>query len=318
MLLNVKLKNKRLVADDVYAFELVESSGWALPSFTAGAHIDVHLPVGIIRQYSLCNDPGETHRYMIGVLRDPQSRGGSVAMHGLDVGTQIQISRPRNLFELSKEAKHSVLIAGGIGITPLLSMAEHLSTSGESFELHYCARSSSKMAFSEQLQNFRFASHLSLHFDDGPVEQRFDALKVFDRRSSDSVHAYVCGPNGFIEYVISSARTAGYDERQIHREHFGPLISANDEDRAFSVQLASTGEVYRVEIGETVVSALAKRGVEILVSCEQGICGTCITGVVTGIPLHRDLFLTEEEHEANDQFTPCCSRSCSPVLVLDL
>ncbi|MGF6963937.1 vanillate O-demethylase ferredoxin subunit [Paraburkholderia sp. WC7.3g] len=319
MSLTVTVTNRQLVAEDVCAFDLVNADGNPLPSFTAGSHIDVHPPGGPVRQYSICNDPNETHRYSIGVLKDPASRGGSIAMHELREGTTLTISLPRNHFQLSKDAHHSVLVAGGIGITPLLSMAESLYTTGESFELHYCARSSSKLAFMERLKGSRFVSNVILHVDDGDATQRFNATSVFSAANNPATHVYVCGPGGFIDYVLGAARAAGYRDELLHREYFAAAIEDTDEeDRAFQIRIASSGEVLSVGADETALSVLAKHGVDIPTSCEQGVCGTCLTRVLDGTPLHRDMFLTDEERAANDRFTPCCSRSRSPVLVLDL
>lgn len=319
-MLEVIIERKTMVAQDVCAFELSVPTGACLPAFEAGSHIDVYLPGGIIRQYSLCNPPGQTHRYVIGVLKDPHSRGGSIAMHGLAEGEALQISEPRNLFPLSGQARHSVLVAGGIGITPLLCMAHALVEERASFELHYCARSIEKIAFGDQLRAERLASHVFLHTDDdGDATQRFDASAVMRRAKEGGTHVYVCGPGGFVEGVLGAARACGYEERQLHREYFATTSALNqDEDGPFQIRIASSGQVCIVDAGETVLAALARLGIEIPSSCEQGICGTCVTRLLDGIPLHRDLFLTDEEHAANDQFTPCCSRARSPVLVLDL
>ncbi|MBB5498698.1 PDR/VanB family oxidoreductase [Paraburkholderia sp. MM5384-R2] len=315
----VKVAARQLVAEDVCAFDLVSADGSRLPSFTAGSHIDVHLPGGPVRQYSICNDPTETHRYSIGVLKAPGSRGGSVGMHRLKEGTTLTISLPRNHFQLSRDAKHSVLVAGGIGITPLLSMAESLARAGDSFELHYCARSSAKLAFMERMKASSFVSRVILHLDDGDAAQRFDAASVLSVANGPATHVYVCGPGGFIDYVLAAARAAGYGEELLHREYFASAIEdTHAEDRPFQIRIASSGEVLQVGTEETALSVLAKHGVDIPTSCEQGVCGTCLTRVLEGRPLHRDMFLTDEEHAANDQFTPCCSRSCSPLLVLDL
>lgn len=318
MMLNVRVAGKRLVAEDICAFELVEATGRTLPAFAAGAHIDVHLPGGIIRQYSLCNDPNETHRYVIGVLKDPRSRGGSIAMHELAIDARLQISEPRNLFPLAHGAQHSILVAGGIGITPLLCMAQQLANQSASFELHYCARSFDRIAFRDELRASAISPHVFLHVDDDAVH-RFDGSAIFREAKGDGTHVYVCGPGGFIDGVLGAARSNGYADRQLHREYFAAVAGPDgSEDRPFQIRIASSGEVWSVGSDETVISVLARHGVDIPTSCEQGVCGTCVVRVLDGTPLHRDVFMTDEEHAANDQFTPCCSRSCSPVLVLDI
>jgi vanillate monooxygenase ferredoxin subunit len=313
----VRIASKREETLDVFSFELVDPDGCELPPFSAGAHVDVHLGQGLVRQYSLCNDPGETHRYLIAVLRDAQSRGGSKAMHALHAGSSLQISEPRNHFPLAHDARHSVLLAGGIGITPILCMAESLSNIGASFELHYCTRSLGRTAFVERIQEGGFADRVVFHHDDGPADQRLDAETLVSRLQ-DGAHLYVCGPTGFMDWVLGAARHAGVPEDQLHREYFaaGPIDTRSDG--SFEIGIASTGAVIRVGPQETVTAALAKVGIEVPMSCEQGVCGTCLTRVLEGVPEHRDMYLTPQEQERCDQFMPCCSRSKSSRLVLDL
>lgn len=302
---------------DICSLELAPLDGSLLPAFSAGAHIDVHLPGGLVRQYSLCNHPQERHRYLIGVLKDPASRGGSQAVHQqLPVGTQLTISEPRNLFPLAENAQRSLLFAGGIGITPILCMAEHLAHSGADFELHYCARSIERAAFVERLKHAPFADRVQLHFDQQP-QTALDAAKVL-AQPQDNTHLYVCGPGGFMQYVLDSARAQGWPEERLHREYFAAAPVDTTLDGVFSVKVGSTGQVFEVPVDQTVVQVLASHGIEIQMSCEQGICGTCLTRVLEGVPEHRDLYLTEAEQALNDQFTPCCSRSKSPLLVLDI
>ncbi len=314
----VHVARKTLVAQDICAFELVAADGVALPPFSAGSHIDVHVPGGLVRQYSLCNDPAETHRYLIAVLKDAASRGGSVAMHEqVQVGDSIEISLPKNHFALAHEAGHSLLIAGGIGITPILCMAERLAIVGEAFELHYCTRSKERTAFHERIVSSGFAGQAHFHFDDQAPEQRLDidALLALPRHG---VHLYVCGPKGFMDAVLGSARAKGWPESQLHYEFFSAEPVKSDADGSFEVQLASSGRIVTVAKDQTVVNALLGVGIQVPTSCEQGVCGTCLTRVLKGVPDHRDVFLTPEEQAANDQFTPCCSRSKTPRLVLEL
>ncbi|WP_408406588.1 PDR/VanB family oxidoreductase [Paraburkholderia sediminicola] len=296
--------------------ELVCPSGQALPAFAPGAHIDLHLPGGLVRQYSLCNSPLDRTVYRIGVLLETCSRGGSTAVHALSDGTLVSVSEPRNQFALDSSASHSVLLAGGIGITPLLCMAEHLSATRRSFELHYFVRTRSRAAFLDRLEAPDLKQNVALHSDD--QHDDFDVGTALRLATATNAHAYVCGPNGFIEAMLTSAVEAGFTQPQLHREYFTPVATRGDEFKEFCVELARSGRSIRVSANETVVSALANAGVEIPVSCEQGVCGTCITKVLCGMPLHRDTVLTDAEHARNDQFTPCCSRSKSSVLVLDL
>ena len=317
-LIDVRVARKQAVAEDIASFELVSAEGKPLPAFDAGAHLDVHIPKAPVRQYSLCNPPGETHRYLIGVLRDPATRGGSIAMHdAVREGTVLQISEPKNHFKLDETAKTSWLLAGGIGITPLLAMAERLSAIGADFELHYCTRSVARTAFKERIETSPYASRVAFHHDDGPPEQKFDILQKLATPQPD-VHLYVCGPSGFMDAVIATARDRGWDEHRIHFEYFAGVNAHSADDKSFEVEIASTKKVYRIEAAQTIVEALAAQGVDIPTSCEQGVCGTCLTQVLAGEPDHKDLYLTPEEQALNDQMLPCCSRAKSKRLVLDL
>ncbi|MEO8778638.1 MAG: PDR/VanB family oxidoreductase [Rhodanobacter sp.] len=316
--LSVRVARKVAETADISTFELVEADGNTLPDFTAGSHIDVHLPSGLTRQYSLCNSATERHRYLIGVLRDPASRGGSTAMHEVvQPGQLLKISAPKNHFPLIEDATRSLLLAGGIGVTPILCMAERLAQIGADFVMHYCARSRDRMAFHQHISRTEFSSNVHFHFDDEEPDQKLD-LAVLLNAPQDGLHLYVCGPRGFMDAVLETARAHGWPERQLHYEFFSADVGTSGDNACFEVRLASSGQVVMVPKGKTVVQALAQAGVEILTSCEQGVCGTCLTRVLEGVPDHRDLYLTPEEQAANDQFTPCCSRSKSPVLTLDL
>jgi len=315
--MKVRILKKAEAATDICTFELVNPSGEALPAFTAGAHVDVEIGGGLVRQYSLCNAPDETHRYVLGVLRDPASRGGSIGMHALNEGTELEISAPRNHFPLAKEATHSVLLAGGIGVTPILSMALQLSRSRASFEFHYCTRAPERTAFREQLTLPGLKEHAKVYFDTDAPESRINLESVL-AGPEPGKHVYVCGPSGFVDAVLKTARQAGWAESNLHREYFSAQKAVGGVDAAFQVVLASSGQVIDVRSEQTVVEALATCGVEIQTSCEQGICGTCLTRVLAGEPDHRDAYLTDEERSANNQFLPCCSRSRSQVLTLDL
>ena len=314
--MQVKIARKFPVAADICGFELVHCEGMPLPPFSAGAHIDIHLPHGLVRQYSLCNSPQESHRYVIAVLREVNSRGGSVAMHALEEGGLLEISEPKNHFPLHAEARHSLLLAGGIGITPIASMAEALDHAGASFELHYCTRSAERTAFRDRYSELRFAGRAHLYFDDARDRGGVRLDSILARPAPDT-HLYVCGPAGFIATVIETAKAAGWDDANVHREFFG-AAAGQTGGGAFQVKVSSTGRVIDVAPDTTVVAALAQAGVEVATSCEQGVCGTCLTRVLSGEPEHRDAYLTDEERASNDQFLPCCSRSRSPLLVLDL
>lgn len=305
-------------ADGICSFELAAVDGSALPSFEPGAHIDVHPREGVVRQYSLCPEVASAGRYLIAVLREPESRGGSEAMHTLQEGDQLHIGAPRNLFPLVAGAERYVLIAGGIGITPLLAMAEYLAINEKQFVLHYCARTRSRMAFTGRVEDGIAGPYATLHMDDGADGQKLDLDRDLGRPEA-GVHVYVCGPSGFMDWVLTGAAQRGWPEDQLHREYFAaPAATKQSDDGTFDVQIGREGPTYAVPAGESVVGVLARHGIEIPVSCEQGVCGTCITRILDGEPDHRDSFLTDAERAANNQFTPCCSRARSAKLVLDL
>lgn len=317
-LLSVRVARKTPEAADICSLELIPANGGTLPAFSAGSHVDVHLGPGLVRQYSLCNDPREKHRYVVAVLRDAASRGGSQAVHdAVAEGQLLTISAPKNHFALAPTAQRSLLLAGGIGVTPLLCMAEQLSANGADFAMHYCSRSVQRTAFRQRIAASAFAAQVQYHFDDGDAAQKLD-LAALLRVPQEGTHVYVCGPKGFMDAVLGTARAQGWPEAQLHCEFFSATIAPDVGDAAFEVKIASTGQVITVPADQTVTRALADAGVDIVVSCEQGVCGTCLTRILEGIPDHKDSYLLPEELAANDQFTPCCSRAKSALLVLDL
>lgn len=314
--LSLRVSGRVQEALDVCSLELSDPSGADLPPFQAGAHLDVYLPSGISRQYSICSDPGERGHYRIAVLRESASRGGSSQVHeSVHAGTELQVSLPRNHFTLVADAKRSVLLAGGIGVTPLLSMAYALSARGQDFALHYCAKSRDRAAFAAALLHEPFSSRVQLHFsqDHG---QRLDMALVL--AAETGAHVYVCGPRSFISSAQEAATQLGWPESHLHWEMFAADVVHLESDRAFQVELARSGKTIQVGKDQTITEAIRAAGVHIPVSCEQGVCGTCLTPVLSGTPDHRDKFLTAQERAQNDQFTPCCSRSKTPKLVLDI
>lgn len=315
-LLQVQVARRRSEAEGVVLLEFVPVAGASLPAFEAGCHVDVHVGPGVIRQYSLCNDPRETHRYVFGVLREPQSRGGSEAIHaGFAEGQTLRISHPRNNFRLVESAKHTILAGGGIGITPILAMAWRLDAIGASFELHYCARSLARAAFKDLLRSAPFADKVILHLDDGPDDQRFNVDKYLAAPKADT-HLYACGPGGFMDYVTGGAKRLGWAENHIHVEYFSTTVDTTGE--VFTVRAARSGLTLPVPANKTIAEVLLAANIDVPLSCEQGVCGTCLTSVLEGVPDHRDMFLTNDEKAANKQMTVCCSRSKTRVLVLDI
>lgn len=315
-LLKVVVRKREEQGEGVVVLDLSDPAGQPLPAFEAGAHVDIHLKTGLVRQYSLCGDPANADGYRLGVLKDPASRGGSVAVHELlQEGREIEISVPRNHFPLASDAKRSILIGGGIGITPMVAMAYALNARDSDFELHYCGRSRSRSAFLDELGSAAFAARLHTHFDDEAAEQKLDLARVLGTPQV-GVHVYVCGPAGFMDWVIAQALEAGYADDHVHREYFQVEVDASGA--GFEVVAQRSGKTVQVAEGQSIVDALTAVGIKIEVSCEQGVCGTCLCDVIEGEPDHRDVYLTDDEKSANDQILVCCSRAKSKKLVLDI
>lgn len=316
--LTVRVKRLKDEALDVRSFELIPTDGGTLPAFVPGSHIDVHLGPGLVRQYSLCGDPADTASYTIAVKNEPNSRGGSRAMHErVKEGEVLALSRPRNNFSLVTDAQHHLLVAGGIGVTPLLSMARHLSSAGVSFELQYFSRSIQHTAFHDLLSAAQYKDKVVFHYALDP-----DAVRAYLRRllwhRPEGAHLYLCGPRPFMDLVETTAAPTWAPE-SVHLEYFSadPSSLAGPRD-TFKVRLSRSGGEYVIPAETSIVRALAEHGVNIETSCEQGVCGTCLTGVLQGKPDHRDVFLTDDEKAAGDKIMPCVSRSKDDFLVLDL
>ncbi|UAJ10519.1 PDR/VanB family oxidoreductase [Glacieibacterium megasporae] len=285
-----------------------------LPDFDAGAHVDLRIGGGPIRQYSLCNDPGIKGRYRLGILLDPNSRGGSIAAHAeLIEGAVVEIGMPRNHFPLVSAAKGSLLFGGGIGITPLLAMAYTLAERGAAFDLHYSVRERSRAAFFQELTEGAFSDHVHFHFNDGPAGQLLD-MSIALGAEPDGRHVYVCGPAGFIDFITNEARMRGWPASQIHSERFDADVDKSGG--SFEFVASSSQRSFIIPSDKTIAEVLLAAGVDVPVSCEQGICGTCLCDVLEGVPDHRDLVQSDEEKSTNAQIALCCSRSLSPKIVV--
>jgi len=314
--IKVVVKRRQEQGQGVLVLDLVDPQGAALPPFAAGAHVDIHLAPELVRQYSLCSDPAQRDIYRLGILKDPQSRGGSVAAHSqLRESDEVWVSLPRNHFPLVSGAPRSILIGGGIGITPMIAMAYALSSEGADFELHYRGRSRAACAFVDELASSAFSQRVHTHFDEEGGAQSLDLPSIFGDPARGT-HVYVCGPAGFMEWVIETAKTLGFPDERIHREFF--QMESDTSGAAFEVEARQSGVSVTVQEGQSIVDALAKVGIKVKVSCEQGVCGTCLCDVLAGTPDHRDVYLTDEEKADNDQILLCCSRSKTPKLVLDI
>ena len=315
-LYDVIVKNRQIQGENVVVLELESArKGICLPCVEAGAHVDLHLPNGLIRQYSLCQNPQQEGIFRLGILNDPDSRGGSRSAYDeIQTGMQLKVSQPKNLFPLHK-ARHSILVGGGIGITPLIAMAYALHQENASFELHYCAKSEQSSAFVDELKHGPLASYTTFHFKDQGANHR-EFFEQFMQHLLEDTHIYTCGPNGFMDWVINLAKAHKLPDQQVHKEYF--QVEADLSGDAFDVVAKRSGKTIRVHAEETILSALAREGICIEMSCEQGVCGTCMCDVLEGEPDHRDVYFTDEEKADNEQILVCCSRAKSARLVLDI
>ncbi len=315
MNLSLVLAEKRQVAEGIYTFALTLPDGSALPPHTAGAHIQVKTPAGVMRHYSLCNAPRERNRYVIAVKREADGGGGSISMTDrLVVGDHVDVSEPENFFPLAADAGEHLLLAGGIGITPMFAMAQQLHEIGVPFRLIYCARSPEVAAFADVLLQSEFADRVTLHFDGGDPAKAFDVISVLATRGADA-HAYCCGPRPFMAAVREATRHWPHDA--VHFEDFGTSdFAPTDADGAFRVRLARSGRVINVPAGVSILEALRREGVPVPSSCEAGTCGSCRTGLIAGEADHRDFVLDDDEMETSIMI--CVSRSKSAELTIDV
>jgi len=317
--MQLQVTSRRREAEDVLSLRLADPHGARLPGFTPGAHIALRLGEGLVRQYSLCNGPGEEGAYLIAVKREAQSRGGSAAVHRLAQGDVIAATSPVNAFEVDWSAPHLVLLAGGIGITPLLSMARHAVQRGHSFELHYFARSSAHAAFHGLLADGPMAPHVVFHFGVEPaaVSARLDEL--LSNRPVGS-HLYVCGPVPFMDQARKIADGCA-NLSAVHWEYFTPptpTAEARADSAPCTVLLARSGKTFEVSADKSILQVLIENGVVVDSSCMEGVCGLCATRVLEGEPDHRDEVLSDDERRCGQLMTVCVSRARGGLLVLDL
>ncbi|HKY81453.1 MAG TPA: PDR/VanB family oxidoreductase [Sphingobium sp.] len=306
-----------LAAEDILSFTLRPMETTLPDRIDPGSHVDVHLPNGMMRSYSLSNGSEHRHGYRLTVARDANSRGGSAYMHDmLRVGQIIEISKPRNNFRLAEDAGFSVFFAGGIGVTPFIPMITHLNQVGKSWRLYYCVRNRERAALADEIRQLaadgtgEFVSHCD------------DSDGLFDLPGTigalpDDVHVYCCGPTPMLDAFRSSAQQAGLASDHVHYEYFSSDMESATEG-GFVVVLHQSGTEITVQQGQTILQALVDQGIEISYSCEEGICGACETRVIEGTPDHRDMVLTDAEKLTSRSMMVCCSGAKSGRLVLDL
>lgn len=325
----VRVHSIKYQGKDLNEYELVDPNGNALPTFTAGSHIDLFFRDGRIRQYSLCNSEAEQNRYKIVVQRDLCGRGGSKAIFDrVHVGRMLVISEPRNNFPLV-DATRYLLIAGGVGITPLMSMVYTLDARNRDFVLHYCTRSPDRTAFSQELRSFVEQGKAFVYHDGGDSTKGLHLPSILSH-NSQGTHLYYCGPPGFMQAVYRAA--SSWSSGTLHYEFFRPpspsgveiaekvSLSQSEQEGlisvGFQIKIASTGQIIEVPNDKTIIQALREHGIVIPTSCESGLCGTCRVRYLAGVPDHRDYILQDDDKTR--ELLVCCSRSKSQLLVLDL
>jgi len=316
--IDVEIAKVEEIAEGIKSFELRPENGQTLPRFTAGAHIDVMVQEGLIRQYSLHNAPSTEGFYQIAVKKEIDGRGGSKAIHEyFSEGKSIKISKPRNNFQLRDLSQHTILVAGGIGITPIMAMAKELHEQPRSFELHICARNQAALPFGKDLDALPFAKNIHIHLDDGDDAQKFDPAKIMGA-GDISKKLFVCGPTAFMSWIMDTARDNGWADENMISETFVARTIETRENKPFEVVLKKSGKTFQVGADEFLIDVLNHNNCGIPCSCTQGICGSCITPVAEGEVDHRDAILTDQERIDNDKMCVCVGRAKGDRLVLDI
>ncbi|MGV0990745.1 MAG: PDR/VanB family oxidoreductase [Mycobacterium sp.] len=311
----VRIAEIQVETPEIRGLRLETLDGSTFPEWHGGAHVDVTGPTGVLRQYSLAGSPGDDSSIWIAVKREGPG-GASAAMHHLKVGDHLKISKPRNMLGIFPDAAKHILIAGGIGLTPLMSMAFELYSWGADFELHYFARSRDEMAFDDFLtERVEYRDFVTLHVG----VSRADRPEVFAGMAAGlhaQTHVYTCGPEGFMDQVVAAFTPAVGAER-IHLEAFTPKVVDSSNDTAFTVELES-GEVFEIPADRSILDVLEEAGCEVYRSCGEGICGSCVSGVLEGVPDHRDNCLSEKVKAGNTEMALCVSRALTDKLVIEL
>ncbi len=300
--------------ENIKSFELVDQQSAELKDFSAGSYIEIELPGNLKRHYSLCNDPSENHRYLIAVLKEKESRGGSQSLYDeVKEGDLLEVSIPMNNFPLDQRGMHFILIAGGIGITPLLSMAYKLKSLRKPFELHMCASSLESVPFRNELESFDGLAKTHLHISEGHPSRRLNVSSLLKKPLAESL-VYCCGPQSLMDAVGEA--TLNWASKKIRFETFTPR-TLDGSDLPFDIKIASTGQSFHVNSTTTILETLHQNGIRHPFSCEVGLCRTCVTGYQNGEVEHRDQDALSNE-ERKRQLTICVSRSTSDELILDL
>jgi phthalate 4,5-dioxygenase reductase subunit len=309
----LRVTRNEAIAEGIHLLEFRDASGKPLPEFSAGAHIAIRVPNGLLRKYSLCNDPAERDRYQVAVKREAQSRGGSsVLVEQVKAGDELMVGVPVNDFKLPPRAQDLLFVAGGIGITPIMAMIRQVRAEGKRFRLFYCTRSPETTAFIDELSAPEFAGLVVIHHDQGDPACSLDLKPILAERRNRE-HLYCCGPRPLMEAV--RAMTDHWSSTAVHFEAFSEAETHKAGDKPFRVRLARSGKVIEVPVTKTILEVLRENGLEVPSSCETGTCGTCRTKMLSGVVDHRDLVLAE--HERVDHIMICVSRARSEEITLD-
>jgi phthalate 4,5-dioxygenase reductase subunit len=301
------------IASGIHLLEFRDQDGKPLPEFSAGAHIAVRVPNGMLRKYSLCNNPAERERYQIAVKRESNGRGGSCSLiDGVKIGDEIAVTAPVNDFALPQRAQDFLFIAGGIGVTPMMAMIRQVMAEGKRFRLFYCSRSPETTAFRDELSAPEFEGKVVIHYDEGDASRSLDLRPILAERRNRE-HLYCCGPRPLMEAV--RAMTDHWSPTAVHFEAFSEAETHKAGDKPFKVTLARSGDILEVPTDKTILEVLRAHGLDVPSSCETGTCGTCRTKLLAGEADHRDLVLAE--HERKDTIMICVSRARSPVIAID-
>lgn len=313
-MMQLRIASVNDAAAGIRTFELVAQDESELPAFTPGSHVTVRAPNGMLRKYSLCNDPADSRRYVITVKRDPHGQGGSISMvDGAKQGDILPTSLPDNAFSLVNTTAGYIFIAGGIGITPILSMIRSFGEIPTApWKLYYFTQSPETTAFLQELTSPALRKNVVIHHDCGDAAQAFDLWPVLEKPSNK--HIYCCGPRGLMEAVRDMA--GHWNTANIHFESFVQGGAPKKDDKPFTVKLATSGQEFEVPVGKTILEVLRAGGCNVRASCESGTCGTCRTRLVEGVADHRDMVLMPEEMD--HQIMVCVSRAKTAQIVIDL
>lgn len=307
----MKVARRRMLTPSIAEFTLVPTGGEKLPEYDPGSHVTVRTPAGAMRRYSLVGSGEHSDTYVIAVKREPESRGGSQSMHDeATEGTELVVEMPENEFELKNAPKY-LLIAGGIGVTPIYAMARHLAHEGKPFSIIYCTRSNEETAYLDEMKE-EFGGKLKIHHDGGDPEKAYDFWDHF--AEPQNMHVYCCGPKPLMEEI--KAISGHWPEGRVNFEDFKPVEVIRPDDVAFEVELAKSGKTITVPADRSVLEAVRDSGIATVSSCESGTCGTCKTRLIAGDVDHRDMVLMDEEKD--DYIMICVSRARSGNLIIDL